>query len=143
MTTKKIIPISQVRPCTPDDIDALHDRLEGDGYMRMMQIGEPRLSELVTKYKGKGYEVEVVPFVDDGDDGQRVPTGGGCGPGSCSSGGSANGSSAGCASGGCSAGAPQANESTAGAPVRDTRTRTVVPGVGTIYVRMKNTQVAG
>ncbi|NMG00284.1 hypothetical protein GPA27_23185 [Aromatoleum toluolicum] len=128
MTTKKIIPISQVRSYTPDDIDALHDRLEGDGYMRMMQIGEPRLSELVTKYKGKGYEVEVVPFVDDGDDGERVPTGGGCGPGSCSSGASSNGSAGGCASGGCS--------SAAGTPVRDARTRTVVPGVSTIYVRM-------
>lgn len=128
MTTRKIIPISQVRTFTPDEVDALHDRLEGEGYMRMMQIGEPRLSELVTKYKGKGYEVEVVPFVDDGDDGERVPTGGGCGPGSCSSGGSANGSSGSCASGGCS--------SAASAPVRDAGARTVVPGVGIIYVRM-------
>lgn len=136
MTTKKIIPISQVRSYTPDDIDALHDRLEGDGYMRMMQIGEPRLSELVTKYKGKGYDVEVVPFVDDGDDGQRVPTGGGCGPGSCSSGGSANGSSGGCASGGCGSGATPPNGSAAATPVGGSRTRTVVPGVGTIYVRM-------
>lgn len=128
MTMKRVIPINQLHPLTPGEVDALHDHLEGEGYMRMMQIGEPRLSELVTKYKGKGYEVEVVPFVDDGDDGARVPTGGGCGPGSCSSGGSAGGSSGGCASGGCG--------SNAGAPVGDARVRTVVPGVGTIYVRM-------
>ena len=136
MTTKKIILISQARTYTPDDIDALHDRLEAAGYMRMMQIGEPRLSELVTKYQGKGYEVEVVPCVDDGDDGLNAPTGGGCGPGSCSSG----GSSGSCASGGCGSGASQAQESPAGS-VRRVGPRTIVPGVGTIYVRMKNALV--
>lgn len=136
MTTKKVIPLSLMRTDRPDEIDALHERLERAGYMRMMQIGEPRLSELVAKYKGKGYEVEVVPFVDDGDDGQRVPTGGGCGPGSCSSGGSSNGSSGGCASGGCGPAASRTTETGADAPGREARTRTVVPGVGTIYVRM-------
>ena len=85
MTARKIIPISQVRRLTPDEIDDLHRRLENEGYMRMMQIGEPRLAELVAKYKGKGYAVEVVPYVDDGDDGLSPPSGG-CGPGSCSAG---------------------------------------------------------
>lgn len=123
MTTKKVIPLSPMRTARPDEIDALHERLERAGYMRMMQIGEPRLSELVAKYKAKGYEVEVVPFVDDGDDGSAPAPSGGCGPGSCSS----ASSSPSCSSGGCSSGS---------APVRRTGPRIVIPDVGTIYVRM-------
>ncbi|MCC4118692.1 hypothetical protein LLG90_25355 [Aromatoleum toluclasticum] len=123
MTTKKVIPLSLMRTDRPDEIDALHERLERTGYMRMMQIGEPRLSELVAKYKAKGYEVEVVPFVDDGDDGSAPAPTGGCGPGSCSS----AASSPSCSSGGCGSGS---------APVRRTGPRVVFPDVGTIYVRM-------
>lgn len=140
MTTRKTIPI---RTCTPDDIDALHERLADDGYMRMMQIGEPRLSELVTKYKGKGYEVEVVPFVDDGDDGSSPLTGGGCGPGSCSSAGTSGSGAGGCGSGSCGSESAQANGPAASPPTRRAGPRTVIPGVGTIYIRMKSTQVAG
>ncbi|NMF91514.1 hypothetical protein, partial [Aromatoleum petrolei] len=121
MTTKKVIPLSPMRSDHPDEIDALHERLERAGYMRMMQIGEPRLSELVAKYKVKGYEVEVVPYVDDGDDGSAPAPTGGCGPGSCSS----ASSSPSCSSGGCSSGS---------APVRRTGPRVVIPDVGTIYV---------
>ena len=65
MTARKIIPISQVRPLTPDEIDDLHRRLENEGYMRMMQIGEPRLAELVAKYKGKGYDMVAVAMSYD------------------------------------------------------------------------------
>ncbi|WP_332670051.1 hypothetical protein [Aromatoleum sp.] len=124
MTTKKVIPLSLLRTDRPDEIDALHERLERAGYMRMMQIGEPRLSELVAKYKAKGYEVEVVPYVDDGDDGSVAPSGG-CGPGSCSS----TASAAACSSGGCGSGS---------APVRRSGPRVVIPDVGTIYVRMSD-----
>lgn len=124
MTTNKVIPLSLLRTDRPDEIDALHERLERAGYMRMMQIGEPRLSELVAKYKAKGYQVEVVPFVDDGDDGTAPAPTVGCGPGSCSS----AASSAGCSSGGCG--------SSGSAPVRRTGPRVVIPDVGTIYVRM-------
>jgi len=38
-----------------------HARLERAGFMRMMTIGDPRLSEFVEKYKSRGYEVEVLP----------------------------------------------------------------------------------
>jgi hypothetical protein len=128
MTTKKIIPLSLMRTDRPDEIDALHERLERAGYMRMMQIGEPRLSELVAKYKAKGYDVEVVPYVDDGDDGSVAPSGG-CGPGSCST----ASSSGGCSSGGCGS---------SPSPVRRTAARVVVPNVGTIYVRINGGALA-
>lgn len=134
MTTRKIIPIGQIRPLTPDEIDHLHRRLDDEGYMRMMQIGEPRLSELVAKYKGKGYSVEVVPYVDDGDD-VSAPPSGGCGPGSCSAGASPSS----CGSGGCGSGGSQTSDlvtSRAGS-------RKVVPGVGTIYVRLNAAQGVG
>ena len=135
MTTRKIIPIGQIRPLTPDEIDRLHRRLDDEGYMRMMQIGEPRLAELVTKYKGKGYEVEVVPYVDDGDD-VSTPPSGGCGPGSCSAG--ANPSS--CGSGGCGSEGSQTGEPVTSTSARRAGSRKVVPGVGTIYVRMNTAQ---
>lgn len=124
-TAPKVISITPVRTSELDAIEQMHERLEGAGYLRMMQIGEPRLSELVGKYKSKGYEVEVVPYVDDGEDGTTLPSVG-CGPGSCSSGSSAGG----CSSGGCASGAGGA------APVRRNDKRTIVPGVGTIYVRL-------
>jgi hypothetical protein len=135
MTIKKIIPISQLPTDRLEEIDALQDRLEQAGYMRMMQIGEPRLSELATKYKAKGYEVEVVPYVDDGDPDPN-PSSGGCGPGSCSAGASSTGSVGGCASGGCGSASSATNGSASGTSVRSAQTRTIVPGVGTIYVRM-------
>lgn len=125
MTKTKVIPISPLRTDGLDEIDALQDRLERAGYMRMMQIGEPRLSELVAKYKSKGYDVEVAPYVDDGDevgDGSVAPSGG-CGPSSCSS----ASSSGGCSSGGCGS---------APSPARRAGPRVVVPNVGTIYVRI-------
>jgi hypothetical protein len=122
MTTTKIIPISLTRTDRADEIDSLQDRLERAGYMRMMQIGEPRLSELVAKYKAKGYDVEVLPYVDDGEDGTVAPSGD-CGPGSCSTASSAGG----CSSGGCGSGP---------SPVRRSGPRVVVPNVGTIYVRI-------
>lgn len=124
MSTHKIIPLTPARAPSVEEMDALHERLESAGYMQMMQIGEPRLSELVSKYKAKGYDVEVVPYVDDGNDGTTAPSGG-CGPGSCSS----AGSSSGCSSGGCGPGSP---------PAASSGRRTVVPGVGTIYVRIRN-----
>ena len=126
MNTRRIIPLTPAPMPSPEEVDALHERLEGAGYMRMMQIGGPRLSELVSKYKAKGYDVEVVPYVDDGEDGTTAPAAGGCGPGSCGSG----ASSAGCSSGGCGSGSPK---------IGSAGLRTVVPGVGTIYVRIRDT----
>lgn len=128
MSTHKIIPLAPARAPSVEEVDALHERLEGAGYMQMMQIGEPRLSELVSKYKAKGYDVEVLPYVDDGNDGTMAPTGG-CGPGSCGS----AGSSSGCSSSGCGSGSPK---------VAASGRRTVVPGVGTIYVRIRSASSA-
>jgi hypothetical protein len=39
--------------------------LERAGFMRMMDTGGPRLTELVDKFVSKGYEVEVVPMTFD------------------------------------------------------------------------------
>jgi hypothetical protein len=44
--------------------------LERAGFMRMMDAGGARLTELVDKFVSKGYEVEVVPVTfDDLEDG--------------------------------------------------------------------------
>ena len=40
-------------------------RLERSGFLRMMALAEPQLTEFVTRYKALGYEVELVPYTDD------------------------------------------------------------------------------
>ncbi len=60
MAAARFIPIKQIVTKAVDD--DLHARLERAGYMRMMVIAEPRLSEFVRAYKTLGYEVEVVPY---------------------------------------------------------------------------------
>ena len=62
MATGRVIPIKQLATGPAAVADDVHARLERTGFMRMMVMGEPRLSELVEKYKALGYEVEVVPF---------------------------------------------------------------------------------
>ncbi len=54
-------PIKQIVTKAVDD-DDLHARLQRAGFMRMMLIAEPRLSEFVKAYRALGYEVEVVPY---------------------------------------------------------------------------------
>src|SRR6187551_2921966 len=123
MTTATIIPLNVVPPDSPEAIDELTARLERSGFMAVMQIGEPRLSELAAKYKAKGYEVELVPLVEEGMD----SGGGGCGTASSCN--SAN-SSGGCGSGGgCG--------STAATPQSLPQARRrVVRDISLIYVRM-------
>lgn len=123
MARTTVIPLNVVRPGSPEAIDELTARLERNGFMAVMQIGEPRLSELVAKYKGKGYHVELVPLVvEDGSAGS-----GSCGSASsCSS----AGSSSGCSSGGCGTAAP------APAPASSRLPRVVMPDISVIYIRM-------
>lgn len=123
MTTAKIIPLAVARPDPLAAIDELTARLERTGYMAVMQIGEPHLSALVTKYQSKGYEVELAPLVvEDGSAGS-----GGCGSASsCSS------ASSSCSSGGCGTAAP------APAPASSWMPRMVMPDISVIYVRMAN-----
>ena len=36
-----------------------------DGFMRMMTLREPHLSEFIARYKTLGYDVELLPYADD------------------------------------------------------------------------------
>jgi hypothetical protein len=60
----RVIPIKLLAVGPAAAAENAHVRLERAGFMRMMVIGEPRLSELVNKYKALGYEVEVLPYED-------------------------------------------------------------------------------
>jgi hypothetical protein len=125
MTTTKVIPLHVVHGDSLDDVEARHEHLQSAGYLLLMQISEPRLSEVVAKYRAKGYDVEVLPLLDEGDLANATTTSGNsCGPGSCSSGG-------GCSSGGCGSGAPNG-----GSLPRRSVARQAVAGVGTVYIRM-------
>lgn len=68
MAAGRVIPIKVLRTGAAAAAEDLHVRLERAGFLQMMAIGEPRLSEFVEKYKALGYEVEVVPFVDEASD---------------------------------------------------------------------------
>lgn len=110
-----------------DDVDARHEHLQSAGYLPLMQISEPLLSELVAKYRAKGYGVEVLPLLDEGDLANATTTrGNSCGPGSCSSAGS-------CSSGGCAS--TRANQRLVAPPQHCATGRT---GVGTVYIRMRS-----
>jgi hypothetical protein len=63
VATGRVIPIKQLATGPAAIAEDTHARLERTGFMRMMVMGEPRLSQLVEKYKALGYEVEVVPFM--------------------------------------------------------------------------------
>lgn len=123
MAIGNVIPLNVVRPGSPEAVDELTARLERNGFMAVMQIGEPRLSELVAKYKAKGYHVELAPLVvEDGSAG-----GGSCGSASsCSS----ASSSSGCSSGGCGSSAAAPAQAAPGMP------RMVMPDISVIYIRM-------
>jgi hypothetical protein len=73
MATARVIPIKLIDDRARPDVDPEHDRLEAMGYLRMILMSEPRLSELVEKFKMRGYEVMVLPS-DDGCDSQPAGT---------------------------------------------------------------------
>lgn len=132
MTTKKVISLNVAGTHRPEDIEERGTRLEMSGYMRMMQIAEPRLSELVAKYKAKGYDVEILPVLDETE--ETMSGGGGCGSkSSCSS----AASSGGCSSGGCGSGASAAADPTVATQFVPRAALRALPGVGTIYVRLR------
>lgn len=60
-----MIPITLIGDASRPIVDPAHARLERAGFMCMMVVGEPRLSEIVDKFKRRGYEVEVVPYVPE------------------------------------------------------------------------------
>jgi hypothetical protein len=62
----RVIPIKVAVTGAAAVAEEAHARLERAGFMRMMALGEPRLSEFVARYKALGYEVELVPYADDG-----------------------------------------------------------------------------
>jgi hypothetical protein len=70
----RIIPIKVAVTGAAGIAEEAHARLERAGFMRMMALGEPRLSEFVARYKALGYEVELLPYADDdiGDAGAPV-----------------------------------------------------------------------
>lgn len=84
MATKPVIPIKMLATGAAAAAEEAHVRLERAGYMRMMALAEPYLSEFVGKYRALGYEVEVVPTQPEDGAGEA---GGG---GSCEGGGEAN-----------------------------------------------------
>lgn len=72
VSTARVIPIRLIAGGGGATADA-HVRLERAGFMRMMMIGEPRLSEFVRAYQARGYEVEVVPYRDEDAGGETIP----------------------------------------------------------------------
>ena len=65
MATKRVIPIRKLGGGPDAAVDAAHSRLERAGYMRMMVLAEPGLSQMAERYRGLGYEVELLPYQPD------------------------------------------------------------------------------
>jgi hypothetical protein len=66
MTPRRVIAIKPVATSREALAEEAHERLERAGFMRMMLLSEPRLSQIVNKYEVLGYEVQVLPY-DEGD----------------------------------------------------------------------------
>jgi len=66
MTAKRIIPIHVAAAGGVALAEQARIRLERAGFLRMMAMAEPQLTEFVARYKALGYEVELVPYTDDG-----------------------------------------------------------------------------
>lgn len=49
MTARRVIPIGLIGDASRPSIDPAHAQLERAGFMRVMVVGEPRLSEIVGK----------------------------------------------------------------------------------------------
>ncbi len=81
MAATRVIPIKTAPTGPSAAAVGAHARLIRAGFMQMMMIGEPRLSEFVGKYEALGYEVEVVPYVDEeAREGPGSDAGGGTNP---------------------------------------------------------------
>jgi hypothetical protein len=61
----RVIPIKVETGGAAAAAEHAHVRLQRAGFMRMMLIGEPRLSEFVKAYRTLGYEVETLPYRDE------------------------------------------------------------------------------
>ncbi len=62
---RRVIPIRVAAAAGVAAAEEARMRLERAGFMCMMTLGEPRLSEFIARYKALGYEVEVLPYADD------------------------------------------------------------------------------
>jgi hypothetical protein len=65
VSAPRVIPIKLIAAAGATVAEDASTRLEQAGFMRMMVIGEPRLSEFVNGYHALGYDVEVVPYRDE------------------------------------------------------------------------------
>jgi hypothetical protein len=65
VTGRRVIPIKVAVAPGAARAEAARMRLEGSGFLRMMTLGEPRLSEFVARYKALGYDVDLLPYADD------------------------------------------------------------------------------
>lgn len=72
MVAKRIIPIKVAASAGVALADEARIRLERAGFLRIMALAEPRLSEFVARYKALGYEVELVPYADELNEGVSV-----------------------------------------------------------------------
>lgn len=116
-STSRVIALKAVNGAPPAAPEDMTRRLEREGWLRQLTIGEPRLSEIVRNYERLGYQVRVEANQES------ATAGGGCASaaaGSCSSAG------AGCASGGCSS---------ASVPVIDLPVIDDAPELRTVFVR--------
>jgi len=72
MAATRVIPIKLAVAADAALAEEARIRLERAGFLRMMALAEPRLSEFVARYNALGYEVELVPYADDNNEGVSV-----------------------------------------------------------------------
>jgi fructose-1,6-bisphosphatase/sedoheptulose 1,7-bisphosphatase-like protein len=70
----RVIPIKVAPVAGAAAAEDAQRRLEAEGFLRMMALAEPRLSEFVAKYEELGYEVRLLPYTD-GDIGGGIGSG--------------------------------------------------------------------
>jgi hypothetical protein len=62
---RRVIPIKVAAAAGAAVAEEARTRLERSGFMPMMTLREPRLSEFIGRYKALGYDVELLPYADD------------------------------------------------------------------------------
>ena len=72
MAANRVIPIKVAVGGAAAAAEDAHLRLERAGFMRMMALAEPRLTEFVARYTTLGYEVELVPYAEDDGGGAAI-----------------------------------------------------------------------
>jgi hypothetical protein len=62
---RRVIPIKVAATASAAAAQEVRMRLERSGFMPMMTLGQPRLSEFIARYKALGYDVELLPYADE------------------------------------------------------------------------------